>query len=187
MTAIQRDRSRARARTRRAIVDAAISVLGRDPVASMADIAEAAGTVRSTVHRHFPERADLLAALRAHAEEQLAQAAGRTRPEKGPAAEALLRLCEEYFALGDLVMLAYAGVTQADELDSMGEMDQTVLHLVERGHVDGSIDPSLPPVWVQQTLWSTLYAAWLIARAGKATRHEALTLCLRTFARMLSA
>ncbi|MDQ3577436.1 MAG: TetR/AcrR family transcriptional regulator, partial [Actinomycetota bacterium] len=44
----------ARARTRRAILDAAISVLSRNPAASLAEVAEAAQVGRTTVHRYFP-------------------------------------------------------------------------------------------------------------------------------------
>lgn len=186
MTATHRDRSRARARTRKAILDAAISVLGREPKAAISEIAAAAGTARSTVHRHFPERGDLVAALRSHADEEVARAATDARLDDGPAATALLRLCERYFELGDLVMVAYADVTQAEELEGAGGTDPALARTVARGHADGSIDPAMSPHWVQQTLWSTLYAAWLMARAGKASRHEALTLYLRAFAKMLA-
>lgn len=69
---MKRDRSRAKERTRRAILDAAAAVLARNPAASIGEIAEAAETVRSTVHRHFPERADLISALQAYADGQCA-------------------------------------------------------------------------------------------------------------------
>ncbi|WP_159149695.1 TetR family transcriptional regulator, partial [Dietzia lutea] len=46
----------ARARTRSAILDAAVEVLAEDRQASMADIATAAQVGRTTVHRYFPER-----------------------------------------------------------------------------------------------------------------------------------
>lgn len=49
--------------TRSRILAAAGAVLERDSAASMADVADAAGVSRATVHRHFRTRADLLAAL----------------------------------------------------------------------------------------------------------------------------
>ena len=183
---MKRDRSRAKERTRKAILDAAAALLARNPAATMGEIAEAAKTVRSTVHRHFAERADLIAALRAYAEEQLSEAAARARPHEGNGAEVLLRLCQEYFDRSDLLMGAYGGLTQAEDIESMASTDTDLHRLVERGHSDGSIDRSLSGVWVEQTLWSLLYAAWLLATAGKATRHEALTLFLQSFAKLLS-
>jgi hypothetical protein len=83
-------------------------------------------------------------------------------------------------------MGTYGGLTQAEEIESMASTDTDLHRLVERGHSDGSIDRSLSAVWVEQSLWSLLYAAWLLATAGKATRHEALTLFLQSFARVLA-
>ena len=58
-----------RGRTRRAIIDAAISVLAANPAAPLGDIAEAAGVGRSTLHRHFSERGDLMRAVALHVHE----------------------------------------------------------------------------------------------------------------------
>ena len=153
----------------------------------MADIAEAAETVRSTVHRYFPERADLIAALRAYADQQMAEAGARARLEEGPAGAALLRLCAEYFESADLVWAAYGNLTQDQEVASIGASDTSLRSLVERGHADGSIDPALPPLWIEQALWSLLYTAWLLAAARQASKHEALGLFLHSFERMLSS
>lgn len=183
---MKRDRSRAKERTRRAILDAAAALLARNPSATIGEIAEAAETARSTVHRHFAERDDLISALRVYAEEQLAEAATRARLHEGSGAEVLLRLCQEYFDRSDLLMGAYGGLTQAEEIEGMASTDTDLHRLVERGHSDGSIDRSLLAVWIEQTLWSLLYAAWLLATAGKVTKHEALTLFLQSFAKVLS-
>ena len=55
-----------RGRTRKAILDAAMTVLADNPAAPLADIATAADVGRSTVHRYFPERIDLIRALAVH-------------------------------------------------------------------------------------------------------------------------
>jgi serine phosphatase RsbU (regulator of sigma subunit) len=51
-------------RNRERILDAAERMLQRSPSATLAEIAAAAGVARSTLHRRFPNRDDLLAALR---------------------------------------------------------------------------------------------------------------------------
>jgi serine phosphatase RsbU (regulator of sigma subunit) len=51
-------------RNRERILDAAKRMLEHSPSATLADIAAAAGVARSTLHRRFPTRDDLLAALR---------------------------------------------------------------------------------------------------------------------------
>jgi serine phosphatase RsbU (regulator of sigma subunit) len=52
------------ARNRERILDAAERMLERSPSATLTDIAAAAGIARSTLHRRFPDRDSLLAALR---------------------------------------------------------------------------------------------------------------------------
>jgi serine phosphatase RsbU (regulator of sigma subunit) len=61
----QTDLKRADAmRNRERILDAGERLLERSPSATLADIAAAAGVARSTLHRRFASRADLLSALR---------------------------------------------------------------------------------------------------------------------------
>lgn len=171
-----------KARTRRAILDAAVAVLTADSTASLADIAAAAGVGRTTVHRYFPERADLLAALSRSAWEQVATATERARLADGPACEALDRLCQEYFDLGQMLMLVFNDPQQytTAEWDTCGPADQALLDLVERGHRDGSIDARLSPLWVQNVLWSMLYSAWQYTQDTSSSRHQALETCLYT-------
>ena len=73
MASDQRPRADAR-RTRQRILDAARDQLTRDPRATIADVAAAAGVGRSTLHRHFPTRVDLVRAAEA------APAAGAALP-----------------------------------------------------------------------------------------------------------
>lgn len=171
-----------RARTRRAILDAAVQVLSQHSGASLAEVAAAAGVGRTTMHRYFPERADLLAGISADLLERIDAATERARPEAGPAMAALERMCQAYFALGDGLLLTmnepylFTGPTWEEESES----DRALLRLVERGHTDGTIDAGLSPEWVQSLVWALLYAAWMHARDNDVPEHDALALCLRT-------
>ncbi len=171
-------------RTRQAIIDAAIDLLAGNPACSLGDIAAAAQVGRTTLHRYFAERADLLAAVGAEGGERLVRAATLADLERGTGAEALLRLCREYFDLGSLLSLMFSG--QGGECwDSQDE--QFLVRVIERGHNDGSIDPQLPADWVLSLLWSQLYAAWAYLGERKdSSRHQVLDLLTRTLANALA-
>lgn len=170
-----------RARTRRAILDAAVSVLSKNPAATLADVAAAAGVGRTTVHRYFRERSDLLTALGTHLLERIAAATERARLEEGPAIDALDRLCQEYFELGDSLLFAFDNPQFAtwDVWEEETEADRALLALVERGHAEGGIDPEQTGPWVTNLLWAMLYAAWQQTREYGMPKHTALRMCLR--------
>jgi AcrR family transcriptional regulator len=171
-----------RARTRRAILDAAVSLLSKNPAASLGDVAVAAGVGRTTVHRYFPERSDLLAAICVDLLAKIAAATERARIDEGSALEAMERLCQEYFELGDGLLLAFEDPQsmKGGDWETETESDRALLRLVERGQAEGVIDPELPPTWVQQMLWALLYVAWQHSRDEGASKHATLSLCLRT-------
>jgi serine phosphatase RsbU (regulator of sigma subunit) len=67
-------------RNRERILDAAERMLERSPSATLADIAAAAGVARSTLHRRFPNRDVLLAALQDRPRESALEAPGGALP-----------------------------------------------------------------------------------------------------------
>lgn len=178
-----------RARTRRAILDAAIDTLARQPNASLGDIATAANVGRTTVHRYFPERSDLIDAISADALEKVTLGTERARVDEGSAPAALTRLCQEYFEFSDVFMLLFTmpDLLSREEWQKESEDDRTLLSLVERGHREGTIDPAMSSEWVQQLVWSVLYSAWELVRGGSMAKHDALTLCLRTLTKAIAA
>src|SRR5699024_1065086 len=97
--------TRTRARTRRAMLQAAVDVVASDKKASMSEVAQQAGEARSTLHRYFPERGDLAAALGHYVEERAAAATERARIAEALAIEALERLAVELFELPKAAIL----------------------------------------------------------------------------------
>ncbi|MFV2021301.1 TetR/AcrR family transcriptional regulator [Micromonospora sp. LOL_023] len=178
-----------RARTRRAILDAAITALSRDPAASLGDIAVEAGVGRTTLHRYFPERSDLIDGLSQHVLEQIAGATDRARLDQGTALAAIERLCHEYFALGDALAMIFNDPQHAcrPEWSEQTDADRSMLRLIERGHADGSIDPQVDPAWGQQLLWALLYAGWQYVNDDAVPRYEALNQCLRSLRKSLGS
>ncbi|GAB2611615.1 TetR family transcriptional regulator [Paractinoplanes abujensis] len=170
-------------RTRQAILDAAIGLLAENPGCSLGDIAAAAQVGRTTLHRYFAERADLLAAVAVEGGQRLVRASQLAELERGTGGEALLRLCREYFDLGPLLSLIFS--EQGGEC--WETQDETSLNtVIERGRRDGSIDPVLPADWVLNLLWSQLYAAWsYLGERPDASRHHVLDLLTRTLTNAL--
>ena len=177
-----------RTRTRRAILQAAVSLLSQNAAASMGEVAEAAGVARSTLHRYFPERGDLLDAVTRFAADEVKAATRRARPEDGPATDAVIRLCHESFDHWDAIIWTYWESLKRDQAECDPEDDALEARwnaLIERGQAEGTIDESLPATWIQQMMWAVLYSAWESVRQGT-TRHEALTLCLATMRKVIA-
>ncbi|MEV7554541.1 TetR/AcrR family transcriptional regulator [Amycolatopsis sp. NPDC089917] len=176
-----------RARTRRAILDAAIETLTKQPGATLADIAAAANVGRTTVHRYFAERSDLIDGISHDALDKISRATERARLDDGPVPAALARLCQEYFEHADVFQLLFTmpDLMTRPEWEEESDDDRALLRVIERGHTEGSIDPAMTKEWLLQLLWSLLYTAWGLVRE-KTPKHEALTLCLRSLEKVIA-
>jgi len=174
--------SSTRSRTRQAILTAATASLAADAGASLGDIAEAAGVGRTTLHRYFAERSDLLAAVTEECARRLAEADTRARIDEDTGREATLRVCREYFDLGDVLSLLFHGVVQLDGQAVAGGVvvDDACGAALVRGQQDASIDAAQPVSWLVSMLWCTLYAGWSWVQETGASRHDALALVLRS-------
>ncbi|WP_201263483.1 TetR/AcrR family transcriptional regulator [Mycobacterium montefiorense] len=177
-----------RVRTRRAILDAAVSALTRNPQAALADIALVANVGRSTVHRYFPERSDLLAAIGTDATEKIAAATVRARLGDGSAPDALTRLAQEYFELGDLLLLVINRPDMFDIVDWVTDTDadRALILTIERGHVEGTVDTKLDPAWIQYLLWGLLISSWELTRLTRAPKHHVLGQCIYTLTKAIT-
>ena len=176
-----------RGRTRKAILDAAVRVLAADPGASLAQIADAADVGRTTLHRYFPDRAELLAAVMQEAGRRLGDAATRARLDEGPGLDALLRACQTLLQLGDLLTLMFTEVVSIETCGAEHGFAQALDDACERGLADGTLDRRLTPSWVQGVLWSSLYLGWSELREGTTPPHDVVGQLLLTVRKALGA
>ncbi|MCO5228252.1 MAG: TetR/AcrR family transcriptional regulator [Thermomicrobiales bacterium] len=154
----------AQLRTRTAILRVALSMLINDRSASMSDVAKEADVARSTLHRYFPERSDLIDAVDAFASHQLAEILDHARINEGNAADALVRIAHGYFAQWDVVMWNFVEITVGASSRQSSEVDAQLLALVERGQAEGSIDHSIPGAFIRYTIYTLVDAASEYAR-----------------------
>jgi TetR/AcrR family transcriptional repressor of lfrA len=155
-----------RSRTRKAILDAAMTVLADNPGASLGDIASAAEVGRSTLHRYFAERSDLLRALALHVHALANAAIEHAEPDCGPPEEALRRVVECQLDLGPIVPFVYnepsivSDAALAAELDTG---DEVIVEILDRVATQGTAGP---PGWPRLVFWALLNAGYDAARQG---------------------
>ncbi|TJZ80330.1 TetR/AcrR family transcriptional regulator [Rhodococcus oryzae] len=163
MSTVTVPESGTKARTRRAILDAAVDVLGKNSAAPLSEIAAEAEVGRSTLHRYYPERIDLVRALGEDALDKLRVALERSRPTEGPADAALRRMSHECFDLGPLLSLIFGdpqALSNAAFWEGLGAVDAPLLALIERGQADGTFSSELKVRWIRRMLWWCLLTGW---------------------------
>lgn len=161
-----------RERTRKAILDAAMTVLADHPTASLSDIATAADVGRSTVHRYYPERTDLLRALARHVHELSTAAIDRADPTHGPADAALRRVVECQLDLGPIVLYVYSEPTILADPELAAYLDtgdEAIVEVLNRASVDR---PEYPPGWARRVFWALLDAGYEAAKQDGTPRHQ---------------
>lgn len=164
-----------RERTRRAILDAAMTVLADNPTASLGDIAAAADVGRSTVHRYYPERSDLLRALALHVHELSNAAIERADPAHGPAEAALRRVVESQLDLGPIVLFIYSEPTILADRELAAHLDtgdEAIVEVLNRASVDRPEYPPYPPGWARRVFWALLDAGYEAAKQDRTPRHQ---------------
>lgn len=176
----------ARERTRRAILDAAVATFAKSPNASLTEVAEKARVGRTTLHRYFPERSVLITAVGRLTEQAVADASKRARLADGTGLDAVLRLCQEYFELSDVLTVIFFTSGVYDETTSYLSDDDAIA-AIERGHDDSSIDAALDASWILNMMWALLYAAVDHVNRGSAGRMHAQTQALTSLRKAIGS
>ncbi|MGK2880302.1 MAG: TetR/AcrR family transcriptional regulator [Mycobacterium sp.] len=155
-----------RGRTRTAILDAAMTVLATEPTASLAEVAAAADVGRSTLHRYFPERSDLVRALAMHVHALSNAAIERAELDCGLPVDALRRVIEGQLDLGRIVNYVYSDPTIAADPELRVHLDggdEAIVEMLDRLSVAG---PDGPKSWPRRVFWALLQAGFEAIRDG---------------------
>jgi AcrR family transcriptional regulator len=161
---------------RSSMLRAAAALLAVDSGASLAQIAAAAGVGRTTVHRVFPTRADLLTALALESVGHLQAALVESRLDDGPATDVLARIVEHVLPLAAELRFLDAGpeVWKLPELlDAWWSVTASLDAVVERGQREGDIRADMPAELVVEAFTGMLSGVWQGIRDGRIARRTA--------------
>ena len=155
------------ARTRRPLLDVVAEVLVADPSASLAEVAEAAGISRTTLHNHYATRDDLLLAVGHRVldlwEEAVSKAADG--PDGGLASltSVLLPLCPQL-----MFLWRNSGLEKQPTLAERWDVgDAVVIAVMRRAEERGVLTPGLSDTWLLNSYVSLLIAASGEVLAGR--------------------
>ncbi|MEV6842832.1 TetR/AcrR family transcriptional regulator [Actinoplanes sp. NPDC051411] len=165
-------------RSRAAVLDAAIAVLGQQADASIEDIAAAAGVVRQTVYAHFPSRTALLGAVVDHLTAETASALDALDLTTPPPGEALRRWLEASWAIVQrypvlLSPVIAVAAPPADEHDRHRPVSTQLSELVRRGCQAGVFEARHSEAWIISATIVLGHAAGQQVTAGRLSPEEA--------------
>ncbi|GAA5119834.1 TetR/AcrR family transcriptional regulator [Pseudonocardia adelaidensis] len=183
----RRRRSDAR-RSIDAILDAARTLLGERPDASVEDIATAAGVSRQTVYAHFPSRDALVAALVDAARAEGLAAVDAACLDAAPPADALSRFLDiSWQLLGRYPLLLDPALNRAPRLDGSDPhlaVTDLLERLIRRGQNSGDFDRTLSAGWLAAAILELGHTAAEHVAAGRLTTGEAMAVLLESSLRL---
>lgn len=176
-----------RQRTRRAILDAAVSGWARDVGLSLGEIADGAEVSRSTLHRYFPDRQALMTAARDHAVAGIEAASMAATKDAATAAEILSGLIRAAVRMGDAVLFLYSDPNRFPDWATDDSVDRESLEIIERAQREGSVAPDFDPNWVLTTFYALAYSGAEMVANGTLSIERAGDLAARTLMRGVGA
>lgn len=175
-------------RSRPSLLDVVAEVLVADPSASLAEVAEAAGIGRTTLHKQYATRDELIRAVGFRAldlwEQALAEVSD-SDPDGG-----LRALAAATIPIGP--QLAFLWRTPAFDHDKDIEarwlaVEERVRALLHRAQESGIIAADVPGWWLLSAFHALVYVGAESVASGELAPREAPDRVLRTFLRGIGA
>ncbi|WP_161962393.1 TetR/AcrR family transcriptional regulator [Nocardioides speluncae] len=173
-----------RQRTRKAILDGALSVWARDFTATLHDIADAAEVSRSTLHRYFPDRQSLVDAAKDAAIAALEESGVRAVSSGSDAADQLDAMLRATVDVGNAVIFLFFDPNRFADIwegDDAEDAHSELREIVTRAQADGAVAADVAPDWVINMFYAVVYTAAESVNDGALPRHRAGEVASRTF------
>jgi AcrR family transcriptional regulator len=166
------------------IVDAATRVLGENLDASMREVAVASGVGRATVYRHFPNRDELVWAIRLRALRDCREALepavfahASARDALAAVLATLVPVLDRYRVLLDAPPPDRSDPEQRVLTDAI---ERPLRELILRGQDEGELDARFPPEFAIAVLIGVLRAAREAVADGRMSAEAAHALAIRS-------
>lgn len=167
------------------LLDVVAEALVANPSASLAEVAVAAGIGRTTLHKQYATRDELIRAVGHRALDLWEQAVDSVGEQDG-AEQALRAMVDAMVPVGP--QLAFLWRTPAFDHDTeisrrWGAVEQRCLAVLRRAQAAGLIAADMPSWWLLPACNSLIYAAKECVRTGHLAPRFATDLVLRTLLR----
>ncbi|NJP67214.1 TetR/AcrR family transcriptional regulator [Streptomyces spiramenti] len=176
-------------RTRRAILDAAVTCYAEDLTTPLSEVARVADVGRSTLHRYFPDRAALVDALLTDAVDHTERALADAALHEGAVVEATGRLVAAVFELSPRIMPLFSDTTGDVRWDDSRweQIHGPIGALHARGRAEGVIADEITVEWFVRVLWYLVSAGWEAIQEEGLAKHRAVALVTRSLLRGVTA
>lgn len=169
--------------TKDSLLSAAINVLSTRPAATLAEIAEAAGVRRVTLHRLVGTRDDLLREIAMRSLAEMDEACQKAVENAQSAIAALRASVEALVPVGDRCHFLWTQAKVWEEpsvAKEVARQNAELAALIDAAKAEGSIATDIPNAWIIAAIEAVVFAALTSARAGDVAVNDAGTLATRT-------
>ncbi|HVX42949.1 MAG TPA: hypothetical protein VHC49_03660 [Mycobacteriales bacterium] len=167
---------------RPSLLDVAAETLVADPAASLATVAAAAGIGRTTLHKHYATRQDLLVAV-AHRALDRALAAAAVADDTEDGALALRQLIDALVPVGAQLAFLFRQPSLDGEPEierRMQELDAPIDAAIGKARAAEVLRTDRPEWWFGSTLFALVYVAWEGVALGRLAPLDATGLVFDT-------
>jgi AcrR family transcriptional regulator len=164
------------------LLDVAVEVLVADPAASLAEVATAAGIGRTTLHKHYPTREDLLRAVAHRAIDRYEQVVAAAEAEPGDDG-GLRALAEAMVPIGPHLAFLWRNpsLDRAQEIwQRWCAVEPRTLAVLNRARARDVLRAGVPDFWLLQSFYSLVYVAAESVYSGHLAPRDAPALVVDT-------
>jgi AcrR family transcriptional regulator len=168
--------------TKPPLLDVAAEVLVGDPAASLAEVAEAAGIGRTTLHKHYATRDDLIRAVGHRAIDLWEQAVDAA----ASSVDGLRAMITAMIPAGPQLAFIWRTPALDHDKDFLGRWDaveERCLAVLKQAQSRGILAADVPDWWLMRTFYSLIYVAAESVGSGHLAPRDAPDFMLGTFLR----